>query len=359
MGKADRSLHLHESDGINPYGRELLNVLSRGGMSGTASFPADMEWVPDIGPDFAIRRVLPGNHPSAKWRQVLRLAHGMCLLVVAAARRNTILISWTRTTVEDLLLCLLAGVGCDVISIAHNAELRGSPSRMRNRAYQRRMRTSARVVAHTPEALQQCLAHVGGNGNGHIARHPLYLAWVEAFASSRKSSTGEVKRLVLLGAVRDDKGAVDIVRIMSLLPSSLREQVQLTFAGPGRLEPDTAKSLDNLGVRVLGPFDKFVTDKELGEILAEADLCIAPYRRVTQSGSVMLALSVGLPVLAFATGGLIQTVSPQGLVPPDDMEAFAKALNDAWPDLELGRLREPRAVWLRESIREWDRALFG
>ena len=72
----------------------------------------------------------------------------------------------------------------------------------------------------------------------------------------------------------------------------------------------------------------FVPDDEMGRYLRAADVAVFCFRQVLTSGSVILAMTYGLPVIAPARGCLPELVTPAAglLYDPDDEAALGRAL---------------------------------
>jgi glycosyltransferase involved in cell wall biosynthesis len=85
----------------------------------------------------------------------------------------------------------------------------------------------------------------------------------------------------------------------------------------------TLKDLTNVA---RGPSERHLSDVEIATVLTQSDLLIAPYRLVTASGTVVLALSWGPKVVAYDTGALSDVVARDGLVPVGDERQFANRM---------------------------------
>lgn len=72
---------------------------------------------------------------------------------------------------------------------------------------------------------------------------------------------------------------------------------------------------------------EYVSDQDLSIYLGAADIAVFPYRDILGSGSVMLALSMGLPVIAPQAGCLAELVTPAcGILYQPGAGAIAQAL---------------------------------
>jgi glycosyltransferase involved in cell wall biosynthesis len=99
---------------------------------------------------------------------------------------------------------------------------------------------------------------------------------------------------------------------------------------------------------------------ELDRSYRAADLLVHPSRLEAYGMVVTEALAVGLPVVATDVGGVRESLGhapagpPGRLVPPDDPEALAVAL-DAWlADADLRTALRRAASARRETLDGWD-----
>jgi glycosyltransferase involved in cell wall biosynthesis len=99
--------------------------------------------------------------------------------------------------------------------------------------------------------------------------------------------------------------------------------ISLVVAGEG---PEQASLRERAGdgeVRFLGRVD----DAKLAELRAGAAIALAPSRSAETFGlAAAEAMAVGLPVVASRIGALPELVEPEGLVPPGDAGALARAI---------------------------------
>jgi len=91
---------------------------------------------------------------------------------------------------------------------------------------------------------------------------------------------------------------------------------------------------------------EYIPDAELAVYLGAADVAVFPYRDILGSGSVMLALSTGLPVIAPQVGGLAELVTPAcGILYDPASETLTQALEQSRSrDLQaMGQAAQARA----------------
>lgn len=103
-------------------------------------------------------------------------------------------------------------------------------------------------------------------------------------------------KICMFGVQSPYKGTDVLVEAFSQLPQEVKNKVAITIAGVstdyrGTFWPSRASSL---GINWV---DKLLDEKELHELLNETDLIVFPYRAISQSGALLLALSYGKPLL--------------------------------------------------------------
>lgn len=308
---------------MNPYSIELARTLAqfRGVVLLTPSsaregLEAELDGV-------TIRRVLPSNLPSTRGRQGVRLVCGVLLLAVYGSRRHTLIVSWTRTLLEDLFLLILARAGTTVVVVQHNFDFR-APVHFMRRFIRRRLLANATAVATHSRSLAERLSIEHGR-KILVCHHPLYVWWTRRYGIHHEAA-GE-RRAVFIGALRADKGLEELVAILKLVQAAGEGPVILRFTGPGALSTRTRAALEECGVVVEEPGHAgFVSDEEMARAILASRCCIAPYVDVSQSASVTLAISLGIPVIAYDTGGLSELVRDADLVPLFDRMTFAAKL---------------------------------
>jgi beta-1,4-mannosyltransferase len=131
----------------------------------------------------------------------------------------------------------------------------------------------------------------------------------------------------LFGQIRPYKGietALDAIE-------RLGERAHLVIAG----QPvgDMRAVLDRAGaMRSVTLIDHALSDQELANLLAALDVAWLPYRRITGSGALMLALTAGVPVvtsdLPFFREVVDGSTTAARLVPRGDAAALAVATSD-------------------------------
>jgi glycosyltransferase involved in cell wall biosynthesis len=161
-------------------------------------------------------------------------------------------------------------------------------------------------------------------------------------------------KLLCLGYVRPYKGfdlAVDAVQRLTKRGLDVR----LTIAGQVWTEKElwSARIADpELDGRVQ-LIDRYLADDEVALQLRDHHIVVLPYRSGTQSAVVPLAFAAGRPVVATTVGGLPEVVDDGvtgRLIPPDDVESLAAAIEDVSVDLARYAAASANAAWHWEDV---------
>lgn len=169
-------------------------------------------------------------------------------------------------------------------------------------------------------------------------------------AGRRRDAPDEACNLLFFGVIRPYKGLEDLVRAFDAIPESEIERYWLTIVGEtweGWTLPEQLVARSRYRDRITF-VNRYVPDDEATGYFAGADAVVLPYRRSSASGPLHIAMSLGLPTIVSAVGGLVEAVVGYDgvrLVPPGDPAA-------------LGRAIEQIAVWRGQRFADphsWDR----
>jgi glycosyltransferase involved in cell wall biosynthesis len=144
---------------------------------------------------------------------------------------------------------------------------------------------------------------------------------------------------LFFGYIREYKG-VDVLLDAWPAVAQARPNARLVVAGdPVQLDQTRRDALQAAATR-LGVIHRFayVPFADVTRYFAAADVLILPYRHVSQSGVLFLALALNLPVVATRVGALPEVLrdGESGLlVPPESPAALAEALVRVLGDRDL------------------------
>jgi glycosyltransferase involved in cell wall biosynthesis len=170
------------------------------------------------------------------------------------------------------------------------------------------------VLAHSEPVLAE-LAALGGEvrKSAVIPHGPMVHGPLTPIPSLPSlHAEGGSRRFLFFGRVQEYKGIDDLLTAFAALPDDL--SAQLTVAGQCN-DPVLRDRLRALarrgGTRIVLRLDR-VPEEEVAPLLAAADVVVLPFRRVTTSGTAILALSHGKPLIVPDLAGLADL--PHGAV---------------------------------------------
>jgi glycosyltransferase involved in cell wall biosynthesis len=188
-------------------------------------------------------------------------------------------------------------LGVRLVWTAHNVLPHGPVFADDVEARRRLVRACDLVIAHAPAALDELAARGAVPRRTAIIPHgPVGPA--PAAGPLRTPGAGDGPRAFLFfGKVRPYKGVGDLLAAFASLPAHV--PATLTVAGrcgdPAE-RAELAALARRAGSRAALRLDR-VPDAEVTGLLAAADTVVLPFRRVTTSGSAMLALCHGRPLI--------------------------------------------------------------
>jgi glycosyltransferase involved in cell wall biosynthesis len=182
------------------------------------------------------------------------------------------------------------------------------------------------VLAHSPSALAELTALGAVVHRSAIIPHGP-IAPTRSIASPEASGDdGRARRFLFFGRVQEYKGVEDLLAAFSAMPDGVA--AHLTVAGqcndPG-LRARLHALADEAGERVVLRLEH-VPEEEIALLFAAAEVVVLPFRRVTTSGSAILALSHGRPLIVPDLPGLADLPDRAVLRYGREIPALAAAL---------------------------------
>jgi glycosyltransferase involved in cell wall biosynthesis len=130
-----------------------------------------------------------------------------------------------------------------------------------------------------------------------LVRHAPFSPQSPVIAANALKDAAERRELLFFGKIMEYKGVEELLRAFAAL--AVDGRVHLTVAGQCP-DPDLRARVDRLarqaGDRVSLRLE-YVADDEIAALMAAADAVVLPFRRVTTSGSAILALAHGKPIV--------------------------------------------------------------
>jgi glycosyltransferase involved in cell wall biosynthesis len=249
-------------------------------------------------------------------------------------------------------LVLLRMSGIPVVTTAHVVTPH-EPGRTRDAMHRRIHRLGRLVIAHSDfdrrRLIEECFVDPQ---QAIVIPHGEYGFFerggeVQDRDAARQSlGLGERDEVVLFfGFIREYKG-LDVLLESWPAVTDARPAARLVVAGDAsRLSEARRGELRSWASR-LGAVHRFeyIPFSEVARYFAAADVLAMPYRHISQSGVLYLALSLGVPVVATTVGALPEVLRHEDsalLVPPESPALLADALRRVLGDSELrGRLAQ-------------------
>jgi glycosyltransferase involved in cell wall biosynthesis len=135
-------------------------------------------------------------------------------------------------------------------------------------------------------------------------------------------------RVVLFwGRIEHYKGIDTFVRAAGLLDG---HHIRFVIAGAGRIARSVAQAISG-DQDAFELHNRYLTNAEIGQLLARSRVCVLPYRDATQSAIPLIAAWHGLRVVATSVGAFREDIPAIGgiLVPPENPPELARAIVQA------------------------------
>ncbi len=218
---------------------------------------------------------------------------------------------------------------------------------LQNAIYRRIHRMSPLIVAHSAFDRQRLLDEFGVDLEAVIVIPHGDYGFFEGKdtatdpETARRSLGLEAQDEVALffGYIREYKGLDVLLDAWSAVVKA-RPKARLVIAGdPVRLNPERRAELEAWATR-LGAVHRFdyIPFSDVSRYFGAADVLVMPYRHISQSGVLYLALSLGVAVVATRVGALPEVLQDGAsglLVPPESPAALSEALVRVLGDSEL------------------------
>jgi len=294
-----------------------------------------------------LRASLPAR--ALRWAVKLEAVADACGVAILARRVRPDVVHLhctNQSALAYLILLRLTGIPVAVTAHVVTAHER---TRIQDTVHRRIHRLSPLIIAHSAFDRTRLVEEFAIDpGRVTVIPHGEYGFFghdtgpVEPVAARRRLGLDPGDEVALFfGYIREYKG-LDVLLDAWPAVATARPRARLVVAGdPVRLDPARRDALLAAATRV-GAVHRFgyVPFAEVAGYIAAADVLVLPYRHVSQSGVLYLALAHGLPVVATRVGALPEVLrdGESGLlVPPESPGALAEALVRLFGDGDLRR----------------------
>jgi glycosyltransferase involved in cell wall biosynthesis len=158
--------------------------------------------------------------------------------------------------------------------------------------------------------------------------------------------------ILAFGLIRPYKGTDVLLEAFSRV-----ERGELWIVGMPRMPMDELRGLADRARGRVRFIDRFIPDNEIPAFMRRADLVVLPYRNIEQSGVLYTALAFGRPLVLSSVGGFTE-IGERGaarLVPPEDPDALAEAINELIADRDTAAALAAGAEREASNVSSWDR----
>jgi glycosyltransferase involved in cell wall biosynthesis len=264
----------------------------------------------------------------------------------------------------DWQLRLLKARGVRLIWTVHNLKGHEAGSHARDaEAHRALIKRADAVILHCRYArdalVERYQPSPAARARMHLVPHGSYVRQydVDADASAARRDLGldaTARVFAFVGSIRGYKGVGELLDAFAAAGPELGPDARLLVCGKP-LPPRLGRELEERAAsdpRIVLRLER-IPEEELSRVLRAADVVVLPFRDILTSGSAILALSHGRPVIAPALGCLPETLPADAvlLYDPEAPDALADSLRTAaGADLEdMGR----RARVYADTL-DWD-----
>lgn len=134
--------------------------------------------------------------------------------------------------------------------------------------------------------------------------------------------------ILAIGRLVDVKDHATLITAISRLPAQHRDQVQVAIIGDGPLHSSLNQQINRLGLQDQITLTGKIAHRDLPTWIGAAHQLCLPSKNEGQPNVLLEAIAAGRPVVASATGGIMEIVTPGNglLFPVGDSQALAAAI---------------------------------
>ena len=283
----------------------------------------------------SVYRRIFGRDPA--WRRGLRYVAGSCRALVGA-RWNGIRIAHFhifQISALELFNVLLAKLLLTrVVITAHDVEaFRGEWSLIKSSVYA----LADCVIAHNQVSQRELIRVLQlPESKIHVIPHGNYLGQIGKLTDGAEARAclklaAESRVLLFFGQIKEVKGLELLLDALAVVKDTVPEVV-LVIAGKmwGQEFSVYQSQIDRLGLadHCISHI-RYIADAEVADYYTAADLVVLPYKKIYQSGVILMAMSYGKPVLASDLDGMSEVIEDRVtgfLFRSDDAQDLASKL---------------------------------
>jgi glycosyltransferase involved in cell wall biosynthesis len=220
------------------------------------------------------------------------------------------------------------------------------------------------VIVHTGESARLVTHRLRSGACVRVIRHGDYAFFAGETVPQRREARRllnlpiDAKILLAFGAIRPYKGISELIVAFARIRYR-HPEAYLVIAGPLLVgtEGEYREEIRKAGVEGAVAFrPQYVPHKSVATYFAAADVAVYNYHDVTDSGSLRLACSLDVPVVATAVGAFREFLHDgvtARLVPPHSPESLAAAVSDLLANPDLAACLAEGARSLSAEVWSW------
>jgi glycosyltransferase involved in cell wall biosynthesis len=162
-----------------------------------------------------------------------------------------------------------------------------------------------------------------------------------------------ITRLLFVGQIRPYKGIEDLINAFTQI--NPRQNVKLTIIGkcPSIEYWDKLKTMTD-SIKDIFMANRYVSDDDLGKLLANSDIVALPFKKVTNTSTAILAFSMHKPVIAPLLGSIKDYPSNTGFYyNADNKDGLRKAILFAMTHKRLIKKYSDKALEYAKTL-DWN-----
>jgi hypothetical protein len=292
-------ISVYDPNSENPYGIELSNLLSLSYEGGVTLWSGRRRSAPQ-NINFNIHKILAAaRQDEGVGRHVVGRLIGPTR-VIARSWGELLLVVWVRDCWDASLLLLRSVMGRRCVVVYHNPR-QVRPRRGLSGTLEQMLLRRSLVVVHSEWLASLARRDVE---NVLVVEHPPYSCTTRSPERTEVDTLlpGNARPMIAwIGGLRADKGSQDLGGIAA----SSGGGWTLCYLGSDPIPDSLQEELSRADVDIFVPgAESHLTDERLVSWLRCCVVALAPYRAVTESGSVRLSLAAGVGVLGYDSKGL-------------------------------------------------------
>lgn len=234
---------------------------------------------------------------TSKFIKLIRFIKGYCKAGKDARKKGITIVHihlFDLNFLNLIALITLKSKGLKVVVTLHDVEPFNTKSNRTIRSMS--LKRISTFIVHNKSS-EKALREFDDKTTCFVVPHGNYLPFIKKDDNQKKSN--ENLKILFFGQIKEVKGLDILLEALKIL-NDQKCQVELSVCGkPWHDSIDKyKKQIEELGLSDVVSTDfRYIDDKELQALFAEHDLVVLPYKRIYQSGVVLLAMSYGIPVL--------------------------------------------------------------